>query len=373
MSIRRPFLSRALVFATLGLPLGHALAAPDTGTSSHEESTSEGFQVVDARRRSVAFAELPRRIVVAGRAAGLVANALYLFPEARERVVTLLDGSQQTSASFLALLDPALTAKSVAGGAGAGPEQIAPHHPDLVVLKTVMANRLGEPLERLGLRVVYVESESPEGFLEDLALLGRLLGNETRALQITEYYESRLRVIRERLADLPASGRPRVLFLAASAAGGERAFSAPRPDWLQARLIREAGGQSAAEADFAGGAIVTVEQVAAWRPDRIAVARYRGDSRELVARLAADPVWSTLPAVKRGKLDAFPGDFYSWDQPDPRWILGQLWLAKTIHPERFADLDLGAEVVSFYRLLYGLSEETIRTKVVPQLTGDVAR
>ena len=43
---------------------------------------------------------------------------------------------------------------------GAGPEQIAPVAPDAIVLKTAAVEGLGEPLEELGIPVVYVGMET---------------------------------------------------------------------------------------------------------------------------------------------------------------------------------------------------------------------
>jgi len=358
MRPRPPLLPLLLVPALL-LPSAAAPAAP--------------LRVVDARGRTVAFEALPKRIAVAGRAVSLIANTLYLFPEAPARVVAIPDSTQQASAAFLSLLDPGLAAKALPGGAGAGPEQVAPYRPDAVVLKSSSAEKLGEPLERLGLPVVYVDGESPERFLADVALLGRLFGNEKRAAEIAAFYAAKEKRVRDALRDLPAAKRPRVLFLTVATRGDGRALNVPPAAWLQTRLVSEAGGTPVVDEAFPGARTVTAEQVAAWRPDRIVVAHYRGDSREAVAALKADPVWAAMPAVKAGRIHAFPGDFYSWDQPDPRWILGELWLAKTIHPDRFAGLDPRAELLELFRTLYGLSEETVKAKIVPVLTGDVAR
>ena len=35
-----------------------------------------------------------------------------------------------------------------------------------------------------------------------------------------------------------------------------------------------------------------------------------------------------------------------------RWILGMNWLATRIHPERFRDIDMKAELMAFFGQLY---------------------
>ena len=77
--------------------------------------------------------------------------------------------------------------------------------------------------------------------------------------------------------------------------------------------------------------------------------------------------WQELNAVKNNKLKAFPVDFYSWDQPDSRWILGLNWLAKQIHPEQFADLNIIEMTRSFFKDLYFLTDEQYETEILSRL------
>ena len=98
---------------------------------------------------------------------------------------------------------------------------------------------------------------------------------------------------------------------------------------------------------------------------------YSGNALEVTRSLAANPIISNFRAVKEDQLFAFPFDFYSWDQPDTRWILGLQWLATKIHPGLTGDIDILAEVNSFYKELYGLDQETIDSEVLHLLTGDV--
>ena len=66
-------------------------------------------------------------------------------------------------------------------------------------------------------------------------------------------------------------------------------------------------------------------------------------------------------------ISPFPADYLSWDQSDARWILGLQWVARTLHPDIFAELDLREEVFSFYGELYGMDRQTVETAVLPRL------
>jgi iron complex transport system substrate-binding protein len=81
----------------------------------------------------------------------------------------------------------------------------------------------------------------------------------------------------------------------------------------------------------------------------------------------ADPQWQALQAVQDGAIYGFPADIFSWDQPDPRWILGVTWLAGKIHPNRFPGLDMERETVQFFGQLYGIDEAVVETQILPRL------
>jgi len=91
---------------------------------------------------------------------------------------------------------------------------------------------------------------------------------------------------------------------------------------------------------------------------------YTIDPVELLETLKADPLWAGLSAVKNDQLYAMPSDIYGWDTPDVRWILGTTWVAKTLHPDLFPDVDIRQEVFEFYSTLYGMDDATIENVIL---------
>jgi iron complex transport system substrate-binding protein len=138
-------------------------------------------------------------------------------------------------------------------------------------------------------------------------------------------------------------------------------------------MVEIAGGQPVwvDQGGSGGWSIVNFEQIAAWDADQIYVIDYQGKADEVVGRLRDDPLWLNLSAVNDGQLFAFAFDFYSWDQPDTRWILGLEWLATKIHPERASGIDILGEVNEFYSTLYRLDQDAIQEYVLPKLRGDI--
>jgi iron complex transport system substrate-binding protein len=378
---RRSALILLSVVLTAGLVIT-GYGATTTASPVSEEPTATpattpaegGVQVTDALGRVVEFPRLPRRIVIAGKAAWMIGHALYLFPEASERLLALENRRGLTASEFIPLLDPTFKDKPTLEQ-GAAPEQIAPLQPDAILLKSYMAERLGEPLERLGFRVVYVDLETPEQFFRDVTTLGQLLGNQARAQEIVDFYQARLDRIREGLAGLDEEEQPRVLAIQYDSRGQEIAFKVSPASWMQTLQVETAGGVPIwTEASEAGGwAVVNFEQIAAWNPDKVFVIVFLADTDEFVAQLKADPKWQALRAVQAQEVYGFPVDgLYGWDVPDPRWILGTTWLAQKIHPDRFAEVDVRREVYEFFGQMYGMDEATIDAQIIPQLQGDIS-
>jgi iron complex transport system substrate-binding protein len=327
--------------------------------------------IVDALDRTVEFAELPQRIVVAGKSSLTIVDTLFLFPEAEERVVGLVVG-RQNPGEFLQFVDPDFGEKIVLE-VESGPEQIAPLDPDVVILRSFMAEKLGKSLEQIDIPVLYLDLETPEQYFRDLATLGKLFGNEARAEEIQSFYQAGLERLDAALDGLEDGDKPRVLVVQYSEQGGEVAFNVPSALWLQTIEAELAGGLPVWKEAAQGGGwtIVNFEQIAAWDPDVILLISYGADPSQVVEKLHDDSRWQALGAVQEGRLHAFAGDIFSWDQPDPRWILGVTWMASRLHPERLPDLDLMDEVNEFFGKMYGLDETSITENILPALKGEL--
>ncbi len=341
------------------------------GEADSPEGVGDGPVIVDALGRTVEFSELPQRIVIAGKSSLTIVDTLFLFPQAADRVAGLAVGRQKPG-DFLQFVDPAFDEKSVLE-VDAGPEQIVPLDPDVVVLRSFMAEKLGKSLEQIDIPVVYLDLETPEQYFRDLATLGKLFGNEARAAEIQSFYQVRLDRLDAALDGLEDGDRPRVLVVQYSEQGGEVALNVPSASWLQTIEAELAGGLPVWKDAAQGGGwtIVNFEQIAAWDPDVILLISYGADPAQVVEKLQTDARWLALGAVQEGRLHAFAGDVFSWDQPDPRWILGVTWMASRMHPDAFSDLDLMDEVSQFFGEMYGLHEDSITENILPTLKGDL--
>ncbi len=353
-------------------PAGAPAAPPTSASASAPAGASAGaYTVTDALGRTVSFSQPPQRIVLSGKALFMIADAIYLFPEAGQHIVALGPANQGTG-NFLPLIDPNFSGKG-ALKSDAGPEQIAAAQPDCVVLKSSVAGSLGKPLEALKIPVVYVDFETPDQYHRDLKTLGQLFQNEARAEALWAFYQARLAAVTQPLATLSDAQKPRVLVLYYTDKDGAVAFNVPPLTWMQTLMVQNAGGRPTWQDanPQQGWTKVSLEQVAAWDADMIFVVAYANPIGEVVQKLKTDPQWQALRAVKDNHLYGFAADLYSWDQPDSRWILGQAWMARKLHPDLFANLDLTHEAQTFYQTLYGLDAAAFQKNIQPALKGDL--
>jgi iron complex transport system substrate-binding protein len=366
------FLSTSMLVC---LCLFSACSSPAAPSPTQELTTqtpvSGDISVMDALGRTVKFQKPPQRIALAGKANLLVADAIYLFPEAVDRVAVLGKGGQGTG-NFLSVVDPQYDSKTKLENE-VGPEQIVAATPDAVVLKSYLAETLGKPLEALGIPVIYVDFETPDQYFRDLKTLGQLFQDEARAQIITNFYQARMDQISQEVKRLKEDQKPKVLLLYYNDQGGAVAFNVPPMSWMQTILVQTAGGMPVwKDANLGKGwTKVSLEQIAAWDPDKIFIVSYFKPVDEVVTSLKADPQWQFLRAVKDGKLYGFAGDMLSWDQADSRWILGLTWLAGKLHPDLFPGLDMQIEAKTFFTEMYGLSEASFQKDILPLFGGDL--
>jgi len=326
--------------------------------------------VTDALGRRVTLQNLPQRIVVAGRGVALLADAVYVFPESFERVVAVSRTSQSPDGDFLALVDERLPEK-IAFETNVGAEQVVTARPDVVILKPYMQETLGNPLEALGIPVVYLSMENPAEYQRDLQTLGVLFGNPQRAEEVWRFYQQHLEQVSSPLAGLTDEQKPRTLLLYYSDRDGQVAFNVAPKNWLQTIITELAGGVPVwTDIELGSGwTKVNFEQIARWDADRIFIIAYTANPEQVVENLKQDGQWQALRGVQEGHLYPFPKDFYSWDQPDTRWILGLRFLAAQLHPQAFPELDMIGETRQFFAELYGLDAAEFEGKILPILKG----
>jgi iron complex transport system substrate-binding protein len=209
-------------------------------------------------------------------------------------------------------------------------------------------------LSSAGINAIRIKCESPRELIEGVRLIGHILGAEERAEEYVSFYNNVRKMISTRLRGLKSSQRVRVYI---SGSGG--ILSSCGRKMYQSTVIDQAGGRNVASSISAGGwANVSPEQLIRWNPSVIFAVQYGHSMTPCPATpedIIKDSRFSTIDAIKNGRVYMFPSNISPWDYPSMQSVLGLLWAAKTLHPDRFKDINMTRFANEFYLKFFGKS------------------
>lgn len=183
--------------------------------------------------------------------------------------------------------------------------------------------------------------------------IGQVLGTEMQADEIVAYGREVEQMVMTRVAAIPEEERRSALILTNYNASGITAAGATFGRYWLATI----GADNVAIELEQKVAPVSLEQIYEWDPDVIFLNSFSAFTAEEVASGNAVPGhdWSGLTAVRNGEFYKMPLGMYYWFPPCSDSPLSLQWMAKHLYPELFEDLDMDAEIVSFFQRFYGVS------------------
>lgn len=300
----------------------------------------------------------------AGRRIELTAPAQRIYGSAPPFMVLLATLAPQRAIGLNFALPPAaarfgppgLAQLPVLGGVSghgqlANPETLLGMKPDLMLgWQFAMSNdQETEALaRRVGAPLLMVRMDRLADWPAAYALVGQATGQTERARQLGDYIRNAMARVQAAVAQVPPEHRVRVYY-------------AEQPDGLatecdnsfHAEAIALAGGVNVmrcTQKTLQGMERVDIEQVLAWDP-QVIIAQDAG----FAARVATDPRWAGVRAVRDGRVHLVPGLPFNWIDrpPSATRALGIQWLAGLFYPRRYP-FDAAAEVPAFHRLFYGV-------------------
>lgn len=202
-------------------------------------------------------------------------------------------------------------------------------------------------------------SKTPEMY----RLLGDLLGVKDRSEQLARYADETLNGLVGRVAAIPQAERPRVYYGRAPN-GLETGLAGS----INMEVLERVGAVNVAAAAGTGGiAKVSIEQVLSWNPDVILAL-----DPAFYASVATDPLWSSVKAVREGRIYRSPNLPYGWFDAPPgvNRLIGVRWLMSILYPRQFPE-DLRTVTRDFYKLFYqvDLSQQQIDTLLASATTS----
>ena len=218
--------------------------------------------------------------------------------------------------------------------------------PDLVIMPKKLSEA-AQTLTELGLDVMLVNPEDHASLQEMLTLIATACGVKERAASLLNYYTAQMNALEQLTA---GADKPTVYM------SGNSSYLTVAPGAMyQSSLITLAGGVNVAAAlEDSYWTEVSYETVLAYDPDVIVIP---AGADYTVEDICNDAQLSALRAVKNGAVYAMPGGIEEWDSPIPSGILGAMWLASVLHPDKYSPDTFVQDAVGFYESFYGFTPD----------------
>lgn len=320
---------------------------------------AETRTVVNQLNRTVTLPAEVKRIVV------LQHQTLDILVElgAADKVVGVL----KSWPSLIPGLDkyaPALTGLPMPGDlSAANVEEVLSLKPDVVFVTNYAPPEMIDAIAKTGVPVVGISLSKGEGveapklnptFADDdvayseglkigVKLIGEIVGKSERAEELLNFAFANRKRVEERVAKIADADRVR-LYMA------NPKMSTYGSGKYTGVIMKRSGGVNVA-AGVRGSTKVSMEDVLAWNPQVIFVQDRYAPVADEIRQGAA---WREIDAVKNNRIYITPEYVKPWGYPLPEALaLGELWMAKKLYPEQFADIDMQKEVDAFYTKFYG--------------------
>jgi iron complex transport system substrate-binding protein len=235
-------------------------------------------------------------------------------------------------------------------------ETILALEPDVVIAsKSSSQTELYQKLVTAGIPVVGVNTGAADinTILTEFRMMGQLLNNSTQADKMINFWNTQLEVVADHLQSVPSENRTTVFYV--------RGGSITRTDtsWGQA-FISTAGGINVAAVQ-APSSEVNLEQLLEWNPDMIIICKT--GSATSISFVTNSSQLQNLDAIKNNQVYMCPVGTFWWERPSPEAVLGITWLAHTMYPDQFADVDIYSIAKTFYQEFfnYNLSSSEFAT------------
>ena len=251
-------------------------------------------------------------------------------------------------------------------------ESLLALEPDLVFYNA-QNTELGESLTSAGLTAVAVsvtkwDYNAADTFDAWMDLLADIFPEEEeKAEAAKEYCEKVEDQIEEKTKDLTDDEKKNVFFLfnysdTALVTSGKNFWG---QYWCDAINAVNVGEEIEAERSNAS---VNMEQVYSWDPDIIFISNFtKAMPEDLYNNTIGDNDWSSVSAVKEEQVYKMPLGAYRSFTPGADTPMTLMWLAKTVYPDLFEDVDMTDEVQNYYDEAYGieLTDEQVAQMYTP--------
>lgn len=293
-------------------------------------------------------------------------SVLSIFFDSADKIVAMSPGSMSAAENgLLSELYPEIlnADTSAINGSDVNTEELMKLDPQ-VVIYNASSVQLGDTLKKAGFNAVAMsvnkwEYNAVETLNRWIDLLSQIFPDAAngRAELVRKYSEESMALVRERTEKLSVEEREKVFFLYqysedSIVTSGQKFFG----QWWADSI----GAVNAAEELTEDNSVkVTLEQIYSWNPEVILMTNFTtAFPDDLYNNTIGSYDWSGIMAVQNKKAYKMPLGMYRSYTPGVDTPITLLWLAKTVYPDYFADIDITAKTVEYYETVFGVKLTT---------------
>ena len=353
---------------TLALIFSLSACSENEGSDAGSEKT---VTVIDHAGNEVTLPENPQRIVVCDILP--MPSVLAVFFDSAEKIVGMSSTSMSAAEnSLLSELYPEILNAETGfiNGTEVNTEELLKLAPD-VVFYSASTPALGEKLTAAGFNAVAISANKWEydciETLENwISLISQIYPDNDKTAVVAEYSSEAYELVQSRVKDLPEDEREEVFFL----------FKYSETDMMTSGCsffgqwwMNAIGAVNVAEELTQDNQVsVNMEQVYEWDPDKILITNFTTALPEdIYGNTIGNCNWSGIEAVADKEVYKMPLGMYRSYTPGADTPVTLLWMAKTVYPQLFEDIDITEYTIDYYEAVFGitLTKEQAESIFVP--------
>lgn len=236
--------------------------------------------------------------------------------------------------------------------------------PDAVfAYKSYMSAENEKILEDAGIKCIYLEMTDADTITSEYEALAKLFGKEAEAKEYLDLHAKYTKLLEDRVGDMKESDRKTIYY------EGYTDYKSVNKTTGGHQLVTSAGGINIAAEEEAAYPEISDEWLLEQDPDMILKLISSTKKDVLGAEVTSDeqveltyvnlvgrPGWADLQAVENDKVLIMHADISTNALGS---IVGSIYMAKTLYPEKFEDIDPAQVHEEIYEALYGEELEGI--------------
>lgn len=330
----------------------------NNGTKVSNDKSNAKITIVDNNGDKVTLPKDVKRIVVTDILP--LPSVLCSFFGSAEKIVGISPVSMSAAKNgLLGQLYPKILKAdtSFINGSEVNNEELMKLKPD-VVFYNASSKELGTQLKNSGFNAVAVSVNkwnynAIETLNNWVALLSQIFPKNDKTETVKNYSNKIYDMVHKRVSGIPASKRARVFFLfqysdTTITTSGRLFFGQWWADAIGAVNVAE-------ELKTDNSVNVNMEQIYKWNPGIIFMTNFTSaHPKDLYKNAVGTYDWRKISAVQNKKVYKMPLGIYRSYTPGADTPMTLLWLAKTVYPDLFSDIDFNQQVKSYYKKVFGV-------------------